>query len=117
MACDVNASEYQAFAQHVLMQSLCIFTSTQNSTIACTRAAVSGTYRIPPIEIKAAPNAIDISHCSSLNCMLVCFSVDAGNVPAIAGGTVGGLIAVLLVVIIIIVVAVVIIKQKNVKKG
>ena len=47
---------------------------------------------------------------------LFAFSVAPLNIPAIAGGTVGGLIAVVLVVIII-VVAAIIIKQKNVKKG
>ena len=48
---------------------------------------------------------------------LFAFSIGtAENVPAIVGGTVGGLIVVVLIVIIV-VVAVVIIKQKNVKKG
>ena len=39
------------------------------------------------------------------------------NVPAIVGGTVGGLIALGALVVIIIIVVAVVIKQKNVKKG
>lgn len=68
--------------------------------------------------MKADSKAFNISHCSTLNYMVVCISAEPLNIPAIAGGIVGGCIAVVCSCsVIIIVVAFVVIKQKNVKKG